>query len=80
MARNLILEEITKKINKRGRQDFRSKWGLLFDYELNEEEGNDEDYNDVQYVDLVYPPNSNPPNRHSIKKMNLIGFNQISIE
>ena len=80
MARNLILEDITKKINKRGRQDFRSKWALLFGDELNDEEENEEDYGDVQYVDLVYPPDSNPPTRHSIKKMNLIGFNQISIE
>ncbi len=38
-----------------------------------------EDYDDIQYIDLVYPPGSNPPARNSIKKMNLIGFNHISL-
>jgi hypothetical protein len=38
----------------------------------------DEDYDDIQYIDLVYPPGSNPPIRNSIKKMTLIGLNQIS--
>ena len=41
------------------------------------EEGDDVQY---EYIDLVYPPGSNPPTRNSTKKMNLIGFNQISLE
>lgn len=33
-----------------------------------------------QYIELVYPPGSNPPIKNSIKKMTLIGLNQISLQ
>ena len=45
-----------------------------------EEENDKSDDVQYEYINLVYPPNSTPPSRDSIKKINIIQLNQISLK